>query len=234
MTISITIPGVTFTKFVSKVMLPYMESALAFNLYGGDAASSCLNRVVGSTINATVIGAPVYSPGYALCRNVNNGFDLGQLMDQPYTQIAVVQKTTGLANTPIFCRGAGNPDNFKSQLLLTGAAGLQEWPNGEGGQTAAGRNDAAFQLIGAAWKAGEKDKAFLHTGATLTESVSSVNTVQVVQAVNNLRVGSGWYDADGYFRVAATVNYSRVLTAAEILEVYAYLKPLLASRGVVI
>ena len=230
MTISITVPGVTFTKFVGKVLMPFIDEASAFYLFGGDAASSTKNMALGATINGSVIAAPTYGAGFANASHVN-GFNTGFVMPSPYTQIIVSQWVSG--DVALLGRGNGNADNFWQMLTaeLTGTS-LAEWPNGKGQNISGLSLGSSFMMQGARWGGGgTKDNVFVRTGTGLLSVSNSVNqTNSQGTPTNTLKVGTGY--GPGTFKVAVVMLIPRVLTDAELVQVYDYLKPLLASRSV--
>lgn len=225
MTISITVPGVTFTKYVSKVLMPFIDEAVAYNLYGGDSASSKLNRALGATIQSVEVGTPTYGAGFATASNLN-GFDTGLLLDAPYTQIVVSQTVSGT----LALVGRGNGADGFVDMLTTQDNGvlLYTWPNGNKGNGI--DVTASFALNGASWGGGNKSAVFSHNGTNLNYNLTSVNIAKTVTPTSNLRIGASY--GGGSFKIAASVFFPRELTPAEIVQVYAYLKPLLASRSV--
>lgn len=233
MTISITIPGAVFTKFVGKVLLPYVEDAVSFQLYGGTAALSLLNRAVNATIHATEVGAPSYEAGSATV-SIANGFNTGFLLNTPLTQVVVALVNLPATNLALTGRGAGNADNFY-QMTTVESGKLYGYPNGakEGSQFFT-LPTANFAMMGSYYGGtGTMPGVFYHDGAALNTANQSVNITQTVTPTNNMRIGSGYGTAGATAKVAASVFYNRVLSVAELREVHDYLKLLLASRGVV-
>lgn len=227
MTISIAVPGVTFTKYVSKVLLPFIEEAAAYNLYGGDAASSKLNRAINATVQSLEIGTPIYGAGFVTASNIN-GFNTGLLLDAPYTQIVISQNISGTG--ALIGRGNG-ADSFVDMLTSeSNGVLLYTWPDGN---KANGLDvTASFALNGASWGGGNKSAVFSHNGNNLNYNLTSVNIAKTITPTSNMRIGASY---GGFsFNIAASVFFPRELTPAEIVQVYAYLKPLLATRGVTI
>lgn len=232
MTISITVPDVTFTKVVSNVLMPHIESAVAFYLYGGDAAQSVINRTLNPAANGVVAGAPTYNANSA---NISNtaGFATGFLVDTPFTQVFVGKLLTGS------CSPIGREPGGEAQLDMIQVVGgtpyvLRTYANGVNAQ---GLNVPLaslqqFNMLGARWGGtGTKPNIYFFDGATFTSATASVNMTQTVTPTKPLRVGACG-SGTGTWEAAASVFFDRVLTDGELLEVKLYLKGLLASRGV--
>lgn len=235
MTISITVPSVTFTNFVSKVLLPYIEDAVSFQLYGGDAASSTLNRTLNPTANSTLVGTPAYASNFATISNTV-GFDTGFLLDTPFTQVFVGAVVSGGAAPLGRAPGAGGSVNMVQNIAGSTNHTLYTWPNGAQsvGITVPAVDIAEFCMLGSRWGgSGTKPNVFTRGASGLIQNTSTTNVARTVTPTLNLRVGACGTGA-GSWRVAATAFYGRVLSDVELLEVYAYLKGLLAYRGVTI
>ena len=235
MTISITVPGAEFTEFVSNVLLPYIEDAVSFQLYGTDAASSVLNRSLNPTANASVVGTPTYGTGFATISNTN-GFDTGYLVDTPFTQVLAMRWVSG-STSPVG-RVPGDEEFIDMiQVLGTDAFGpgtLKIWPNGVGGVGIDIPDAPAteFNMFGMRWGGtGTKSNIYYHSGPALIEASPSTNDTKTVTPTLNLRVGACGTGA-GSWKVAASAFYNRLLSNAELFIVHSYLQGLLASRGV--
>lgn len=235
MALSITVPGASFSKYVSKVLLPYFDLASGYYLFGTDAANSMRNRAYGASLDLTQIAAPTYSAGYATISSVN-GFETSLLLDTPYTQIVVAQNTVAATSLAILSRGSANADNFVDMLRLSGGVStVDEWSDGSAGQTLSGLSSANFSLIGARWGGtGTKNGVFAHDGTVLQLANSSTNKTKTTTPTHTLKFGTGYNSGAPVMKVAAAVLFPLVLTDAQVIEIYGYLKPFLATRSVTV
>lgn len=228
MTVSITIPNVSFSKFVSNVLLPYIDEAKAFYLYGDNFTSSSVNRALNpESTTATAVGNPTYSEGYAMVGG-NNGFDLGYVNDSPFTYLAIADLIGG-TGTGIMGDWSTSTEATRTMISTQTSTSFNI---AVGGNNRIGRQvpNNGFTLYGGSFS-GTRVSAFYHNGTSL--DLMGVNYTNSDVRTGNLRVGAQNYrDVD--FKIAAAVAFERVLSSEEIVEVYAYLKGLLATRGVAV
>ncbi len=235
MTISITIPGASFTNYVSNVELPYIEDAVSFQLYGVDAASSVLNRTHNPTANATLVGNPTYAANYATT-SYTAGFDTGYLLDTPFTQVYIGRSASG-GNSPIG-RAPGGEAFVNMIQVISGAPNftMRTWPNGVSGAALypPASDMTQFLTLGSRWGGTGTGSSIFYINASGLQLSTDSDVTKTVTPTLNLRVGAGGNGTVGTWDVAATAFYGRVLTDTELREVHAYLKGLLAYRGVTI
>lgn len=228
MTVQIKCPGATFTNFVTKLGLPFIEDAVFYGLFGGDAATSVANRIEGG-VDATLIGAPGFAANHALLSGDNA--ILAPDVVQPMTFLMAVRAPAGAF--PHF--GMIDFDN--------GVTGLLQHSNADPGKTKlTGNGNTDVNLI-AGEIVGPNDfslMAFSYDGATAVQRLYNgdlaPHTVSTPYAAN---VGSVAARIGGYnlvggnpFHCAAAAFYDRALSIAEIDEVHDYWQALLPVRGV--
>jgi hypothetical protein len=232
---SIQIASQTFAKRVGKAKIPYYSQCSGFYLFGGNDAQSVPNLISGQPA-LTKVGTPTYGSGYATV-DVTKGFDTGLLLDSPYTQVVVANESVGGGGS-VLNRPTGG-ESFIGMLRLRDSASftIDVWPNGV--QTGGFDNlqSANFRCCGAFWGGtGTSAGAFAFdpTGRSgLLTTFSSFPTSHTVTPTTSLRVGGGGsFGVGASVQVAAVALFPFMMTYPQIREVYAYLKALLASRGI--
>lgn len=220
----------SFPKFTRRLALPYLEDALGFFLFGGSAAESIKNRQPDSTVTGSVVGTPTYSTGYATVSHAN-GFKAGYIGGKPYTHLIVAKRGTGNDGLIGHWTPESNPIGT-ADLLFVQAGSLTHAVDG----TSRGGSFSVSALTGFTLFASSYDGAvsrlYAHNGTSLL-SGSGAYVSAAGQPISELRIGASAYGGVN-FDVAAAASFDRALTGAEIEEIYAHLKPLLAARGVTV
>lgn len=228
MTLSLKIPGASFTKFFDYAHIPYVENAQALFFLGTDAASSCANQIEGSAYpTASVIGTPVYGAGFATISGAN-GFDADFTGgNAPLTMICTHGSTTSTCGLVGFADGTTN----KSLIYTVGANAMYA------------NQDATVRLNGSAFTlpAGKHAlSAYTFDGSNgyLRRAISRVMTTisgaysSTGAAVKPFRVGASGVGPANTGPISSAAVFNRALTEAEILNVYDYLSLRLAARGI--
>lgn len=224
MTFSVKIAGATFTKYAAQV-IPHYALLKMFLLLGTSDALSKRNYV-GSKADATVMGTPSYATGYATLSTGANGFEAPMSAGKtPFTHMAVVELLSTTSGG--YC---GQWQGANTANLL--------YRNADNLNLAVESNPRAVVALSAAnfnFIAGS------HDGATANVYVGSGGTLTKVSAAyagttdksSKFRIGNNGYGS-GTFKAAAVMTAEAVLSDAEILDEYTYLRQLLATRGVTV
>lgn len=229
MTVSIIVPGATFTKFSRNTAMPYIADVSGYFLLGGSAGESIVNRAINKTGTPSVVGSPAFpAAGYATLSPVN-GIDVGFNHGRPYTYLVVARLGAGTRGI-IGAWTPGGADVAAVNLLLTENGALKHAIDGlfRPGTLSIG-SPTDFRLFAATYD-GARSVVYAHNGSTLL-SAPGAYVSAAVQPTTNPRIGASAFGG-GEFDVAAAVLNDRAMTADEIGQLYAYLKPLLATRGV--
>lgn len=236
MTISIEIPGASFTKYFDRAKLPYLSQAVGYYLLGADAASTTKNLVPGSEYpTASVVGSPAYGAGYAevtgTTSRINGGFTS---TTSAFTHIAVATAPWASGDRGSYC-GYGvliNAEYMHSAIAMEQAKQYFNYSNS--GAVVSPSIDYtqgnSFALV-AMTNDLSTIKGYVRTGsAMLNTSAAAAGTPR---AGEQFKIGLNY----GYgtpVKIAAVATFNVALTQSQIEEVYAYLKPLLAKRGVAV
>jgi hypothetical protein len=231
MTVSIKIPGASFTEFFDYAHVPHVEDAQSLFLFGTDADSSRANQIQGAANPlATLIGTPTYGAGFATVTGTSNGFDtLYSGGNGPFTMFVLHKTVGGTSGVMGFSASAANKSVFfgaGDDVFFNQNANLRlSWT------TAPAFVSGKFTLT-----------AFAYDGVTLnayrSQGTSTLDTTSVASAPGanpeqTLKIG-GVGISTGATDVAAAGSFTRVLSQAEITEVYDYLKFIMPARGILV
>lgn len=239
--ITIQIPGANFTKFFDRTF-PHVDKASGYWLFGTDEASSKRNLIDGS--NATVVsagaGVATYGKGFVDFPTGpapdSVGFDSGivfaGLDKSSFTYVAVVDAVISNAfyqNEICGTHRTGSNGNYL-QRNIGGVLGA--W-NGSGALVAGPAPVGAMVFV-ALTNSPTGRAVYLHDGTVLKETTGTAGAAPT--ADNSYRIGPvnglGNQSQPGSVRHAANLLYKGKLTAAQLLEVYSYLKFKCGQRGV--
>lgn len=224
MTFSVKISGATFTKYAAQVV-PHYDLLKMFLLLGTSDALSKRN-FVGAKADATVMGTPSYATGYATLSTGANGFE-GPMAagDTPFTHMAVVELMSTASGS--YC---GQWEGSNTANLLYRNSGNLNLAVESSPRAVVAMSAAGFNFI-----------AGSHDGTTANVYVGSAGSLTKVSATysgttlksSKFRIGNNGYGS-GTFKAAAVMTAEAALSDAQILAEYAYLKILLATRGVTV
>lgn len=222
MTLSIKVTGASFTNVVGVSGCPSLTEALAFHLFGGNSADS-LKNYAGARAAGTAVGAVTYSTGYVSISDTI-GIDSGIVGNSPFTHIAVCTVNSGSA---IYCghwaggvtRNALGKNGVNLGLAVDGGWRANTAMSGAGFHFIAGTHNGTTAKIYRGASGSLTTASGSHTGGT--GSTASFRT-----GANGL--------ASGTFNCAAVLTFNTVLTEVQLLEWYAYLTNLLATRSVTV
>lgn len=223
------IAGAYFSLYSANLgPLPFQGLADSFHLYGFDEASSLRNRLVKpDDDDSAIIGAPTFDEdeGFANFSCGTNGITSGLSGHTPFTTILVATEPSGSGTRGL----AGNCDGstFRN-LLYTSGATKTITIDGSGKAPLTFTPGAAFALM-AATHDGVNAKTYAHNGTDLLSATQAATGG--AGSTIPFRVG-GTGTGTGNFKAAAAVRYPFAMSAAQILLVRAYLKPLLLTRAV--
>lgn len=230
MTLSLKVSDANFTKFFDYAHIPYVESALALFFLGTDVGSSQINRVEGASAPlATVLGAPTYSTGYASLSGAN-GFDSTIVGgNASFTQV-LVHGSFGAT-----LGGCGHTDGSVHKTLLYGNALNQLYANQD---TAVAASGSAFpstvnrhQVSAYTYNGTDSRLDRIVAGARTTVTAARAPGAT---ATKSWRIGGSGVGGASLVQVSAAALFSRELTGAELLNVYAFMKMKVEARGVLI
>lgn len=231
MTISIVVPGATFTKFSRITKLPFIDDVTGYFLLGGSAAESLKNRAIGATGAPALVGAPSFdSAGYGTL-SYSNGIDVGFKHGRPYTHLVIARRGTGDNGLIGAWTPGGNPSGSLNLLFVQGGLLTHAVDGTSRGGSFSVAALAGFHLFAATYD-GATSRVYAHNGTSLLSGFGPYVS-SAPQPTTNPRIGASTYGA-GNFDVAAAVLNDRAMSAEEITELYNYLKPYLATRGVTV
>lgn len=239
--ITIQIPGANFTKFFDRAF-PHVDKASGYWLFGTDEASSKRNLIDGSS--ATVVsagtGVATYGKGFVDLPSGPTpnsvGFDSGivftGLDKSSFTYVAVVNAVAESSN---FLNGICGTHRVESNgnYMRRSETGVTGAWNAAGSLTAGPAPLGAMVFV-AMTNSPTGRALYIHDGTILKEATGTTGAIP--PADNSYRIGPilgiGNQAVAGSQRHAANLLYKTKLSAAQILEVYSYLKFKCGQRGV--
>lgn len=225
MSLTLKVSDATFTKYVSSLP-PYLSICKAFLLPGTSEALS-LRNYANSAAPASVIGTPTYGAGYANCSSHDNGFSVPAVVNaSPFTHIVVAANTTsGICGNWV---QAGPTNNLLFHASTDVAIGI----DGSAKSRTPMTGTPAYRFI-AGSDSGTVAKVYCHDGSSLVAGDPVTHTA-ASGTTSAFKVGGSGFSTTTPFQVAAAMTFQQVLTSAQILEIYTYLKALLATRGIAV
>lgn len=245
MGIAVRLPEANFTHFVDREF-PHIERAAGYFLFGEDATQSAINRAPNAqTPTGAFIGStsPVFGPNYVdfqyLAPNdssLETGVSFSASEQQSFTYICVATNDHSALTAKATCgtQHSSLNGNYLRQSAGPTAGATGAW-NGSGSLNATGTSLAGRLQFTALTRSGTGLKdIYFHDEESL--KVTS-GTGAAVAPANTYRVGPMSappqnLSVDGTSRHAANLVFKERLTAAELLDIYGYLKYKLAQRGV--
>lgn len=219
MSISIKINDAAFTKFIDKIF-PRMDLAQALYFFGGDAAASTKNYI-NSSLPASIVGTPTYTPNGILVGNANY-VDSGILGQYPTTMaiVSINENPNG---------GFGNPTTIKTSFIS--APGIIR--ASRGGTDISINTPTKPTGVNAVFRCitydGATLKLYVSDGSTTLLSGSFTGTATLAPTLS-FKVGG--VSSSGNGTVYAASLHNNVLSAAEVASLMQYMDYKLANRGI--
>lgn len=229
MGLRLTVPGVTFSRYVDIVDYPVLDHLTSLFYLGDDLASSRVNH--GSGPDATGGANVVFSSGYGRFTgghtDANNCIvtsDLDNASDD-MTLIALAQRED-TANRGIFgaYNGITNGASLENAAAYTGTGSLVS------AVYAKPRPDDKFYFQAAIWSG---TSVIPYTGIDGELVAGTPATATRVQSTNAARIGGGYANGTwvGAIKISAVSKHTRALTTPELSEVYAYFRSRATKLG---
>ena len=233
MSLTIRAKGTSFTKFLGFENIVSVTSGLLGSYFLGSENSNTYNRY--GAENLSVVGAPTINSQSAICSPAD-GFDTKFFDQENQTLIAVVKKAAGqralISNFSVSSPSAGTLMYFNNgNLSVQYAVGTNM---AQASTTLPGSNGEVLfcactvSTTGAASYAGN--------GATLSFGTVASTGRRVLPAAVSMKIGAHNYTGvvTGSSEIYGAQIYNRVLSPAELQEMYETLKSIYGGYGVVI
>lgn len=235
MGIAIVVSGASFIHNIGRAYPPYFQDLLGFYLLGSNQAESAMNRAPGAGAAATPVGTISYQNGY-IDVDKASGFDTGLLVPNEFTQVAVFRRSS--VSNIIGLVGSWNQGTYTDTALLAGAtSGNAQYQLAIKSSIRGSASETGIPVTGFQTIAGTHDAA----GGLIAYSNAAGNVVTNPYTFNEAAPNSSWRVGAMNFGtntetvgLAAGLLYKRALSAAELTNVHAALKEMLAERNVLI
>uniref|UniRef100_UPI001CFD6971 hypothetical protein n=1 Tax=Microbulbifer variabilis TaxID=266805 RepID=UPI001CFD6971 len=221
-----------FTKSVG-IATPYIEQAVGFWLFGGSEAASVRNWAPNSTTSrATVTGTPVYERGKVALTPVNY-LDTGEQLD-PQGAFTMIAVCTASLQTYCGTWHSGITDAMLYSTSNTSSLYFAAEGSGSGLGPISFNPGQNLRFIAGTKTVQDVTMVYQHDGTNLLSSSGIAGNRN--PSANTYRVGPNGGVGDQLDTTvqyhAANLLFPLALSEAQILEMYDYLKALLAGRGV--
>ena len=224
MTTSIHLADATFTKYSRQVLPPYVANCLGYWLFGDTEAKSLKNRLVNPAAPlCTKAGTVTVASNYISVTNPNaNGYKSGIVRSGAFTMIAVHDLAQKVSIGHENVGGTGGGAAYEESELIHNPTfwvrlAIDGWTSNRAQLTPAGTGWG----FAAATYADPVPTVYQGTGATLNSTVGA-NYSQSATSTE-FRMGATGVNTTA-MSLAACLYYDRALSAAELLEVYLWLK----------
>lgn len=237
---AIRIAGANFTKFVDQEM-PYLALAAGYWLFGGDEASSLLNRAPGATINGTKVGtgAPIYdAAGVRMSMTGANAsaFDMGITLSptHPFTMLVISQPQAGAAYMRQALAGTWHDAVTGSDLFQGGDAGMPSASfSGGAVLTLPASPIAPGQIAMMASTSTATERAvYMHDGVSMKKTTGAAVGAPTPTTFRVGPFGTRSASASDTTRYCAAMLFPLGLTEAQLLELRDFFKWMMSTRGV--
>lgn len=224
MTVAIQVAGASFSKFITKAP-PLASDCQLLAMFGKDAASS-LKNYLGAKAPLVEIGEPAYGAGFASVGG-SVGFDSG-IVSPSNSWTHCVVATVGAGNGLYIGNWkAGDPDaaigRFNTKIL----------PYISGSTRGAGVDYASAN--GFNFMAASHDGVTANVHAGNNGALNSASTAFASAVITApLQIGAHFGSGTTANNTAMSMSFSRALTAAEVGQVYAYMKYMCGQRGIAV
>lgn len=237
-------PSSDFTNLGIGLIPPVFDGLEYLGLFGSDATKSSRNYARGKP-NGSIVGSPVFQPNYMSLDGDTSYLDTGVTETADMTVIAVTRSTDTLATQDQFFYILGNqtgvsipraPASGAGMALYFGSTTSLGWRPGywSGSATVTGLVTATVDPK--VWgyieaTAGGGGRYVTHRTQGVTAGGTTVATRDPVTP--KLRAGDVPSVNSGTGDMAILIVFSRILSAAELLTMYAWVKAVLVKRGFV-
>jgi hypothetical protein len=226
---------------------PITDGLVYWGFLGGSKDASVYNHAPGQTGLATVLGAPTYSTGYAGLQGGVAQFATLAPDTSDQTILVVAQDTdtdAAAATRPFFVSNFNSPAVANASRSATGVSlyvtgtGIVTFSSARWDGTAA--NSGAINLSGNTLSQWNYFEAYCsNTQRQLRNRTQSlvINTPASIArdpGTATYRIGGNAVQTTGKSNIALVAIYSRVLASAELDQLYATIKAIMALRGIVV
>lgn len=219
------IPGASFTTYIAE-MIPSFTALQLFMLLGSTSTASKRNYA-GTKTDATLVGVPTYSTGYATVTNGTKGFEAPMAAaNGHFTHIVVATHNAAVGGGAYMGRwmGGGNQD-----LLAQDGTNLRVATDGGFKVSHATTAFAGFSFLAGTY---DGATATAYSGSAGALSKTSAAFVGGTLFSSKVRVGASW--GGGSPNIAAAMHAPTAIAEADLLLIYGYLTRLLATRGITV
>jgi hypothetical protein len=223
--IALKIADAAFARYVERAV-PYFDEAAGYWLLGKDADTSRMNLKTGTL--GTIVGAPTF--GDADCAvSKDNGIETDVVFDQDENKTIIV------VATPASTGYCGTWHSSKTHALLQTPGSTLSLVRAQmvgSGVVDVTADAAPYRFMAATFdNAAAQQVVYGAVGGAMLSNMDSRGPF-AIDATNAFRIGAQAVAQTGVSKAAAAMAFRRVLLAAEIEEVYEYLKFKLGRRGV--